>query len=348
MLQGPPADRLPAYPASWYLFGRTRDLRDGLRSRDLLGRRLVAVRTRSGRLAVLEARCSHLGADLGRGRVVDETVQCPFHNWRYDPDGRCVHIPNTECIPSFARQTTFPVEERHGLLYVFNGPQPLFPLPFFAGERAEDFVAGRPYSFRADSAWYMIAANGFDAEHFLAVHDRTFLGPPIVDCPEPFARRMRYTAQVTGTSAYDLLLRAFVGDRVEVSITTWGGPYLLVTGRFRCAHSYILIALHPVDDDTTDVDVLVFARRSRNPLVRALLTPLSLWLRRLFTRGFLQDDLTRLGGIRYNPASLIDSDRELIEYFRWVAALPRTSGDIRKPRDTFVTVVPFQGERRGY
>jgi nitrite reductase/ring-hydroxylating ferredoxin subunit len=333
MLPAPPIDRLPAYPACWYLFGRLRDLRGGLLSRDLLGRRLVAVRTSSGRLAVLEARCSPLGADLGRGRVVGEAVQCPFHNWEYGLDGRCRRIPNSSHIPSFAHQASYPVQERHGLLFVFNGREPLFPLPFFDGEKPEDFVAGTPYRFRAECAWYMLAANGFDAEHFLAVHDRTFLGPPVVDCPAPFARRMRYTAQVTGHSVYDLLLRRFVGDRVEVSITAWAGPHLLVTGRFRRAHSRLLITGHPLPDGRSLVDVIVFARRSRNPLVRATLAPLGLWLRRLFTRGFLQDDLTRLSGIRYNPASLIETDRELIEYFRWVAALPQGPGRDNQRQD---------------
>ena len=57
---------------------------------------------RSGRLAILDARCSHLHADLGNGRVVGDTVQCPYHHWRYGGDGRCVHIPASREIPSFA------------------------------------------------------------------------------------------------------------------------------------------------------------------------------------------------------------------------------------------------------
>src|SRR5439155_18370363 len=71
----PPAEaRFPAYPATWYLFGHRDELRRGPVSKDLLGRRLVAFRTGAGRAAVLDARCAHLGADLGRGRVVGDGI----------------------------------------------------------------------------------------------------------------------------------------------------------------------------------------------------------------------------------------------------------------------------------
>jgi hypothetical protein len=219
---------------------------------------------------------------------------------------------------------SYPTEERHGYVFFFNGSAPVFPLPFFFDSRPEDFVAGRPFRFRADCSWFMLAANGFDEMHFQVVHDRALAGPPVVDCPSVFARRMRYTARVTGESIFDRLIRQFLGDVVLVSITSWGGPYILVTGRFRRACSYILIAAQPLEDGKTLVEVIVFSRRSRARLAQALLQPFSLWIRRTFTRAFMQDDIDRLGGIRYNPHALIDSDRLLIEFFDWVARLPRS------------------------
>jgi nitrite reductase/ring-hydroxylating ferredoxin subunit len=325
MKAAPSAEQFPAYPASWYLFCRSRDLRRQPLSRDMLGRRIVAYRTASGRVVVLDGRCSHLGADLGRGCVVGESIRCPFHHWEYGPDGRCTHIPHRSAIPDFARQMCYPAEERHGYVFFFNGREPLFPLPFFFDCRPEDFVADRPFRFVAECSWYMLAANGFDEEHFRAVHDRTLLGPGEVDCPAPFARRMRYRAQVTGRSIFDRLIRWAAGDLVHVSITSWGGPFILVTGFFRRARSYILIATRPLNPGQTQVEVIVFAPRSSLPA--ALLQPVGLWIRRRFTRAFMQDDIDRLPGVRYNPAGLIEADRELIEYFHWAAALPRGPGE---------------------
>src|SRR5215467_11935784 len=146
MVQAPPADHFPAHPVSWYWLGPSRALRRGPVSRTLLGRRLVAFRTASGRLAVLDAGCAHLGADLGRGCVVGEAIRCPFHHWEYGPDGRCTHIPITNNIPNSARQTSYPVVERHGFLFVFNRPEPLFELPFFAGVNVNDLTPARPFA----------------------------------------------------------------------------------------------------------------------------------------------------------------------------------------------------------
>ena len=158
----PSPGAFPTYPASWYLFCRSCELREKPQSRYTLGRELVAFRTSSGRVAVLNARCSHLRADLGRGRVLGEAIQCPYHHWEYGPDGRCIHIPSQESIPDFARQSSYPVMERHGYVFFFNGPEALFPLPFFPDCRTEDFTASKPLHFLGDFSWFLFAANSFD------------------------------------------------------------------------------------------------------------------------------------------------------------------------------------------
>jgi nitrite reductase/ring-hydroxylating ferredoxin subunit len=323
MMHSPASDCFPVYPATWYLFCAARDLRDGPLSKTILGRRLVAFRNGRGRVAVLESRCAHMAADLGRGRVVGDAIQCPFHGWEYLADGRCISVPGMTEIPEFARQTSYPVVERHGFVFFFNGPEPLFGLPFFFDARPDDFVAGKPFRFAGDLSWYMLVANGFDTQHFQAVHDRRLCDPPEVDCPAPLARRMRVRWEVTGNSIFDRLLRWFVGHEVKVSITSWGGPLVLVTGSFRRAQSYIWIAAQPSEENQSVVEVIVFAPRRPNGLARLLLQPLSLWLRRLFTRGFMKNDIDRLPGVRYQPHCLTAGDRHLIDYFQWLTTLPR-------------------------
>jgi hypothetical protein len=126
---------------------------------------------------------------------------------------------------------------------------------------------------------------------------------------------MRYRARVTGDSLFDRLLRWFAGDPVEVSITSWAGPLILVTGCFRRARSYIWIAAQPLTEHQTLVEIIPFAPRSRGWLARALLQPLSLAIRRRFTRGFMQDDIDRLGGIRYSahaPVRFIEAPEFLL------------------------------------
>ena len=316
--------RFPREPATWYIFCPSSDLKTRPRSKEILGRRLVAYRTASGGANVLDAHCADLGADLGRGKIVEETIRCPFHHWRFSADGQCAAIPGCDRVPESARLRSYPTVERHGYVFFFNGPEPLFQLPFFPDCEEDDFAASVPFRFEMDCPWFMLVANGFDGQHFQSVHDRKLISTPIIDCPDPFARRMRFKADVMGTTICDRLLRWFVGKEVEVSITTWGGPHVLVEGRFGRAYSRLLVASQPLGTDRTLSEVIVFARRAPRHLGGNVADGLSLRVRRLFTKEFMRYDIDRLSGVRYQPQGLIDQDKELIEYFHWLTRLPRS------------------------
>jgi aminopyrrolnitrin oxygenase len=325
----PDATEFARQPATWYLFCRSSQLQGKPFSRKMLNRNLVAYRTAAGRVAVLDAACAHLGADLGRGRVNGDSIQCPFHHWSYSHDGRCVSIPGSNCVPRSARLRTYPAVERHGCIFFFFGAQPLFELPFFADCDPDDFVASQSFQFPMDCPWYMLVGNGFDGQHFQAVHDRRLTSVPKVDCPAPFSRRMRFEAEVAGTTIFDRLLQRIAGKQVRVTITSWGGPYVLVEGRFGRAHSRLLVASHPLDEHNTLSEVIAFARRGRQPWTRRLVDPINLRVRRRFTQAFLQYDIDKLRGVSYQPTGMTEQDQELARYFEWLITLPRSEYEDR-------------------
>jgi hypothetical protein len=135
---------------------------------------------------------------------------------------------------------------------------------------------------------------------------------------------MQLEADIVGTTIFDRLLRRFVGPEVAMRITSWGGPHVIVEGIFQRAHSRLLVASHPLDDHTTLSEVIIFARRSRGRVLGTALDAVSLRIRRRFTQAFLQNDIDKLRGVRYQPQGLTQLDQHLIEYFRWVAQLPRS------------------------
>ncbi|HBI44617.1 MAG TPA: hypothetical protein DDY78_17470 [Planctomycetales bacterium] len=318
-IPAPAPELMPAYPASWFLFGLASEFRRGPVSRDLLGQRLVAFRTASGKPVVLDARCAHLGADLGEGCVIGEEVQCAFHNWRYKPDGRCSSAPNAP-EAAWARLRSYPTVERHGYLFFFNGPEALFPLPFFEDAEPGAYVVARPLRFYAACPWYLVNGNSFDVQHFRSGHGRELIGEPVIDCPHPFARRNRLTLRNVGDSVADRLLRSLLGDRVCVSMTNWGGSVVVVTGDFRSTRSNLITFIEPIDRERCFLNVLVYAQRGR---IGRLFDHLRLWLRRRFTNSFMAEEFQMLAGIRYHTGCLVESDRPMIDYFQWLTHLPR-------------------------
>jgi nitrite reductase/ring-hydroxylating ferredoxin subunit len=313
--RAPSIDLFPTWPASWYLFGASTELARGPVSKTMLNRRLVAFRADDGVASVMDANCSHMGADLGCGHVENGALVCPYHNWRYDSRGLCTHAPGAKHPPRFARQRTFSTVERHGYVFFFNGAEPLFPLPFFIDERAEDYVAGRVFRYEADCPWFVNSAHAFDRQHFDAVHDRRLLAPPEIDCPAPFSRRNRYRAEVLGRTGLDRVLRFGAGRLVEISLTVWGGTFVCITGDFERARSRFLMITRPLENGHTVCEGIVLAQHPANPI--------SLWVRRFFTRGYLADEARRIRGTRYDASRFVEADADMIDYFRWLVSLPQ-------------------------
>jgi phenylpropionate dioxygenase-like ring-hydroxylating dioxygenase large terminal subunit len=72
--------------------------------------------------AVVEARCPHRLARLAHGTVVEGSLQCPYHGWRFGPDGACGLVPSNgadAAVPPRAHLAVpFGVRESDGVLWV--------------------------------------------------------------------------------------------------------------------------------------------------------------------------------------------------------------------------------------
>jgi hypothetical protein len=161
----------------------------------------------------------------------------------------------------------------------------------------------------------MVAGQGFDRQHFESVHDRQLIGPPEVSCPGPFVRRNRYHALNIGTVWRDRVLRLVVGNTVTLTVHNWGGTLYVVKAEFPRTTSRFIASFRPLDDGRTHFDVVVFAPRG--------LASMGLPLRRLFTRGHLVSEARQVRNTEYRPSRMIAADADLIECFRWLAALPQ-------------------------
>ena len=312
-----------AAPASWYYLGSVAELARGPLRFDLpAAETYVGYRTDKGRNVVLSARCSHLGADLSKGCVIGDRITCPLHGWEYGPDGACEHIPATSEIPDFARQRSFPIEERGGHVFFFNRPQARFALPFFEGLDASQLLAARCFEFIVDAPWYIVSANAFDAQHYHCAHDRVLAGDLLVDCPDPFSRRLRADFAVTGTSFQDRVTRRLSGASVNMTVTTWCGNLILVKAKFRRTTTYGVLNFVPLEGGRTWLRDIVWIRRKAG-FVGHLIDKVDAEIRRYFIREFVRSDVDRSHGIRFNQNRVIPADKELVEYLNWLQPIHR-------------------------
>jgi nitrite reductase/ring-hydroxylating ferredoxin subunit len=172
-----------ALPNGWFAVAWSKELGEGdVKPVHYFGEELVLFRTRSGQARVLDPFCPHLGAHLGHGgRVMGETLRCPFHGWQFDGQtGACAAIPYCERIPAKARVRPWHVIERNGLIFVWyhaeqKPPEWDFPVMSEIGHR--DWSEPRTFELVLPAHVQDTHENNNDAVHFQYVH-RSLETPP--------------------------------------------------------------------------------------------------------------------------------------------------------------------------
>ena len=111
------------YARGWHCLGLADSFRDGQpHAVEAFGRKLVVFALQSGELAVLNAHCIHLGGDLSEGRIVGDTIACPFHDWRWAKDGSCASVPYGKRTP-VDRTRAWTAREVNGHLVIWHDPE---------------------------------------------------------------------------------------------------------------------------------------------------------------------------------------------------------------------------------
>lgn len=295
---------------AWYLVAGADEVRGRVRPFAVGAVQGAVARTPAG-LVALDAVCPHMGADLRLGHVVGDRIVCPLHGMGFGADGRC----DRRNVPS-AR--TVPVGEACGAVFVHPGsssagrlpvgsppgsaPRSASPGPLPSCDRwpDEDFVWASARAFRVPVPWRTVLVNAFDLHHLDAVHHRALVRPPVFDEPAPDRLRMRYATRVVGSGLSDRLTRLLASDRVDLWLTSVGGPVMTVEvdlGRTRTA---AVVGVVP-DGEGTWLRLAVGVPRGFGGALRARLAR---WL----YVTFLRQDIPVLQGVELAPHSDLPED----------------------------------------
>jgi hypothetical protein len=257
-----------------------------------------------------------MGTHLGKGDVIGNHLRCPLHHWEYDGQGICRRIPGADVIPGYARQRAYPVVERYGGVFIFNGPEPLFSPPAFTTAAEDELwtVQGRPIHVR--SPWYALAANGFDMQHLGAVHGRALREPPALELLDRYHLQLRYVSRVTGRALADRVMKWLSRDRIAGTVTCWGGGVITVESDLGRVRSMLLLNFMPVSAGT-EITPIFAVRRSGVSVLDALRIMVASWL----FYQFLDRDLAIMEGIDFCPR-LTPADDIIRGYLEFLASLP--------------------------
>jgi vanillate O-demethylase monooxygenase subunit len=153
-------------------------------------------------IAAFADACPHRRARLSAGQIVDGTLQCTYHGWRFTRDGRCVNIPALEDTASIPERATLRrpagIAEQDGLVWLAPEP-PRAPIP--------DLHPGVPLGgdgvasvflpvLRVEANAAILVDNFLDEAHFPFVHAATIggAGPEVIPRADIERHGLSFTA----------------------------------------------------------------------------------------------------------------------------------------------------------
>jgi phenylpropionate dioxygenase-like ring-hydroxylating dioxygenase large terminal subunit len=272
---------------------------------------MVIFRTREGEVHVLDAYCPHLGAHLGEGgRVMGETIRCPFHGWQFGGDGVCSNIPySKKDPPAKARVKSWPVLERNGFVFVWHHHEEAAPtweipqLPEFADPR---WTEPRQFELKVPVHIQDMAENNCDPVHFRYVHGNVH---GIESEVQPGDTDRPYYFRALSRSTQDTPLGSF---ETELERNTWGlGLVSVGINGIGDAGLLMLAATSPIDHHNTHSRWLFTVTADMADLAgEDFIDQMS--------KGVLQDMRIWENKIHRAAPVLCDADTELAFFRKWV------------------------------
>jgi len=235
-----------------------------------------------GKISTMRDRCAHRFAKLSAGKVLNNgRLQCPYHGWEYNKDGKCAHIPAcpNDAIPQKAQTPCYESEVRYGLIWVrLDNMWDCTNIPFCDAWENREYkrqIVADPYDWNssAERRW----ENFTDFSHFAYVHPGTLYDPaysePAIVPIDRVAGEMRFYME-PGKDMLDRLppdsplgswtYRAAMPFTINLSIRLYRNdkPFLLWTTSspvsHDCCRNFMIIA--HTDESLSDEQPLAFQK----------------------------------------------------------------------------------------
>jgi len=271
----------PALPDFWHPVALSAEVSADPVGVRLAGQGWVLARMGDGQISAFCDECPHRRARLSAGTMVDGTLQCRYHGWRYAADGRCVAIPalgDDASIPARATlQQPAAVAEQDGLVWLAprtpRAPRPSLALP--AQPLDGDGIATVMLpAMRVPANGAILVDNFLDEAHLPFVHAATIggAGPEPIPRPDIDRHALAFTAvrEHTFTNLKDPAVRDGSRPAIQRRRMTYGyaAPLhatLLLEFLDSGGWQYLTFTVQPEDDQACRVYQTLTAPEMTDP-----------------------------------------------------------------------------------
>lgn len=294
---------------AWYPIAKSSAVKRGQRlTFSFLNSEWVLFRTQNDILCAVRRYCIHMGADLSRGKVIGDKIQCPLHSWQFDGSGKCHH--NESETDSMA------CEEYGGIVFVFPAKIATYNLPINPGITSFSSVFCQSYPIHFLSP----VVNAFDLSHYEKIHRRRFLKQPEINSEKKHSIDLSFTATIIKERWYDRLLQLFGVGKVHISIESWGGSLLIM--RNQRTGTGAIIGILPGEGASSTLYMCAYSHAGKHS---RMLTKIRLEVACWLTRVFLRADLPYLSGMIPHRGDLDEQiDRGVIEFWNYYEQIPKS------------------------
>ncbi|AWR96843.1 Rieske 2Fe-2S domain-containing protein [Acidianus sulfidivorans JP7] len=151
----------------------------------LLNHEILIIR-KGDKLYALNNRCPHRLAKLSRGKITDEEIQCPYHGWKFNLDGKLTLVPSLGKSINVKLRKYY-VKEKYGIIWI-SIDEPREDLPEIKEWDSFRRIKCGPYYINANP--FRVLENLLDVSHFPYVHESYLGDPKYSEIPE-------YEAKIT-------------------------------------------------------------------------------------------------------------------------------------------------------
>jgi len=308
---------LDSIAEGWYWALHSLELRRGqVVPLTFLGKELAIYRGEDGKIVALDAYCPHMGAHLAEGRIEGNSLRCLFHYWKYAPNGHCTEIPALGgCPPALVRTSSWPVQEKYGLIWVWTGEKPRYPIPYVPELEGMETDSALGNRFVKNCHPNVVMINAIDAHHFNSVHKL-----PVrleMKSREINSNCIIFSniTPIDPISWFRRLIKRFYKGPLTYSMSYWYGSTGTVTLGPDFLHFHIIFALRLIGEGKTEGQTILVTKR-RKSLLGILLNRFLLFFTRVVGIFFANGDALIFRSIRFDLKTPIATDRPILQFIQ--------------------------------